>query len=249
MKIIRFISNDGISYGQLNKDNVQGIKDFSFSKDFNYSNKQYSLNEIKILSPSMPKKVIGLAYNYKDLVGEKDSYDDPLVFMKSPNSIIGINQSIKIPEQKKVWVEVELVIVVSNKIKDKKSSLSEKIFGFTIGNDVTVESKYNRDHHLAQSKARDTFGPTGPYIETEINTSKLNMTNKINGQIFQKGNTKNRIFDDEKCLELVESIMELDPGDLIFTGTPANAENSVVKKGDLCELSIEGLNSLQNDII
>tara|TARA_A100001011_G_scaffold399853_1_gene510568 strand:+ start:2942 stop:3691 length:750 start_codon:yes stop_codon:yes gene_type:complete len=249
MKIIRFFYKDKISYGILNADYVQEIERFSFSKEINLSKNTYSLNKIKILSPVLPNKVIGLAYNYKDLVGERVKYDDPLVFMKSPTSIIGNNESIIIPSNKKVWVEVELVIVIGNNIKQKYSTFSEKIFGYTIGNDVTVESKYGRDHHLAQSKARNTFGPLGPYIETEINTSKLNMTNKINNQTFQKGNTGNRIFNDEKCVELVESIMNLEPGDLIFTGTPANAENSVVKKGDVCDLSIDGLSSLSNKII
>ena len=249
MKIIRFSFKEKILYGVIKNNYVQEIINFDFSKNIKLSDNKYSINNVKILSPLSPKKVIGLAYNYKDLVGEESHYDDPLVFMKSPTSIIGINEFIKIPRNKKVWVEVELVIVISNKVKEISSSFKDKIFGYTIGNDTTVEGKYNRDHHLAQSKARDTFGPIGPYIDTEINTSELDMHNKINGITFQKGNTSNRIFDDEKCVELVESIMELEPGDVIFTGTPANAENSVVTDGDECELSIDGLGTLSNKII
>ena len=77
----------------------------------------------------------------------------------------------------------------------------------------------------------------------------LKMINKINEQIYQQGNTSNRIFNDQECVQLVESMMKLEPGDVIFTGTPANAENSVVTHGDRCELSIDGLGSLCNKII
>ena len=249
MKIVRFKSNDRILYGVINDKYVQEILNFNFSKDIKLSKNKYKKKDIQLLSPVNPKKVIGLAYNYKDLVGEQKTYNDPLVFMKSPTSIIGMNKPIKIPRDKKVWVEVELVIVMSNKVNDIKSPLNEKILGYTIGNDATVEGKYNRDHHLAQSKARDTFGPLGPFIDTDIDTSQLKMTNKINEQIFQQGNTANRIFNDQECVQLVESIMKLEPGDVIFTGTPANAENSVVTDGDKCELSIDGLGSLWNKII
>ena len=249
MKIVRFKSNNKILHGVMNDDYIQEIINFNFSKDITLSINKYPIKDIKILSPVNPKKVIGLAYNYKDLVGEQKSYNDPLVFMKSPTSIIGVNESIKIPRNKKVWVEVELVIVMSDKVNDIKSTLNEKILGYTIGNDATVEGKYSRDHHLAQSKARDTFGPLGPFININIDTSQLIMTNKINGQIYQKGSTANRIFNDQECVQLVESIMKLEPGDVIFTGTPANAENSVVTDGDKCELSIDGLGSLWNKII
>ncbi len=249
MKIIRFLFKDKIKFGILEKNVIQEISNFKFSKDTELVDNLYDVNNVKVLAPSEPKKVIGLAYNYKDLVGERYSYDDPLVFMKSPTSVIGIEEFIRIPKNKKVWVEVELVIVVSNKVKDKNSSISEKIFGYTIGNDVTVESKYGRDHHLAQSKARDTFAPIGPFIETDLDTTNLALKNTINGEIFQEGNTSERIFNDEKSLELVESIMKLEPGDLIFTGTPANAENSIVRSGYECELSIEGLGKLNNKVI
>jgi len=249
MKIIRFFYQDKIMYGVLENDIVHEIINFKFSKNFKVINNKYKLNQIQILAPVKPNKVIGLAYNYKDLVGDRKSYDDPLVFMKSPTSVVGINDEIKIPINTKVWVEVELVLVVGEEIRNKNSTKTEKIFGYTIGNDITAESKYGRDHHLAQSKARDNFAPIGPFIETDLDTKNLELKNKIDGKIFQHGNTSNRVFDDHQCLELVESIMSLDPGDIIFTGTPANAENSIVKSGSICELSIEGLDKLTNKIV
>ena len=148
MKIIRFFYQDKIMYGVLENDMVHEIINFKFSKNLKFTNNKYKLNQIKILAPVKPNKVIGLAYNYKDLIGERNSYDDPLVFMKSPTSVVGINDEIKIPINTKVWVEVELVIVVGEEIRSQNSSRTEKIFGYTIGNDITAESKYGRDHHL-----------------------------------------------------------------------------------------------------
>jgi 2-keto-4-pentenoate hydratase/2-oxohepta-3-ene-1,7-dioic acid hydratase in catechol pathway len=199
------------------------------------------------MAPVTPGKVIGLAYNYKDLVGEKEKYDEPLVFLKSTESIIGPNDTIQIFEGGKTWAEVELVVVIGKDCSNVSAELaSEYIYGYTIGNDVTMANVYNRDHHLARSKALDTFCPVGPYIETSLDVKNLSLKHKINGILFQNGNTNNQILNDVEAVSLVSHFMKLNPGDIILTGTPANAMNSLITDGDYIEMEITNLGVLSN---
>jgi 2-keto-4-pentenoate hydratase/2-oxohepta-3-ene-1,7-dioic acid hydratase in catechol pathway len=198
------------------------------------------------INPFWGKNVFGLAFNYKSLVGKKDEYEEPLIFMKSSNSISSHGSSIKYPPDiKKVWVEVELVMIISKECKDvSEHKAKDYIFGYTTGSDITAQNIYGRDHHLARSKALDNFAPIGPWINTNIDTDNLQLETYINDQQFQLGNTSDRILNDYKAVALVSEYFTLSPGDIIFTGTPANAMNSIVKPGDSVTHKIQGFDKL-----
>jgi 2-keto-4-pentenoate hydratase/2-oxohepta-3-ene-1,7-dioic acid hydratase in catechol pathway len=250
MKIVRFqVSNSLVYYGELRENSIFHITNFSYDHKEYVFGEEFPLSQIKIIAPVAPGKVIGLAYNYKDLVGEKEKYDEPLVFLKSTESIIGPNDTIRIFEGAKTWAEVELVVVIGKVCINVCPELaSEYIYGYTIGNDVTMENIFNRDHHLARSKALDTFCPVGPYIETSLNTKNLTLKHKINGISFQEGNTNNQILNDVESVSLVSRFMKLNPGDIILTGTPANAMNSLITHGDKIEMEITSLGVLSNKV-
>ncbi len=149
----------------------------------------------------------------------------------------------------KIWTEVELGIIIGKLGKDiDLKNAPEYIFGHTIGNDVTTSNIFNRDHHLARSKAWDTFCPLGPWIEDNLITDNLILKNQINGKISQDSNTNMRILNDFKIVSHLSKIMTLMPGDVIMTGTPANAETSVIKNGDNVTLYIEGIGELSNKV-
>ena len=249
MKIVRFqILNGLVHYGELREKTICQIINFSYEQREYVFGEEFLLSNTKLIAPVTPGKVIGLAYNYKDLVGEKEKYEEPLVFLKSPESIIGPNDTIKVFEGR-TWAEVELVVVIGKECSNVTPQLaSEYIFGYTIGNDVTMENVHNRDHHLARSKALDTFCPVGPYIETSLDVRNLNLKHKINGISFQNGNTNNQIFNDVEAVSLVSRFMKLNPGDIILTGTPANAMNSVITDGDHIEMEITNLGVLSNQV-
>lgn len=246
MKIIRYKYNEHIKYGVIDNADITEIEG-DILKKYRITNKRLKLNEIQLLSPIIPGKIVALGYNYKDLVGERPSYDEPIIFFKPGTSIIGPNDKIILREKRKTWIEVELGIIIKKtcrniRIKDAK----DYILGYTIANDITMENVIGRDHHLARSKGWDTFCPIGPHIETEIDTSALSIESKINGKIMQQSNVNNRILNDAEILNFVSEKITLNPGDLIITGTPANAENSIIKDGDTVELSIENIGTLKN---
>ncbi len=212
--------------------------------------KKFNLEENKYFKPIRKNKVIGLAYNYKSLVDKKNNFDEPLIFLKSNTSIIFNNQNIILPKNfKKTWIEAELCIIVKKEAKNVPASKAKDyIFGFTCGNDVTSENIYNRDWHLARSKALDTFAPLGPNLVSNIDTTNLKIKSFINGKITQNSFTNDRILNDYECLELVSKYMTLYPGDIIFTGTPAGATDAIIKVGDEVIIEIENVGKLMNKV-
>ena len=249
MKFIRFAKNNKCKNGII-RDNIVVELNGNFLVSLSESGNSYPLEEVSILPPIIPSKIIALGYNYKDLVGERPFYDEPVIFLKSPSSIIADKGIIEIKKSmKKIWTEVELCIVIGKKAENVNFKDDSKyIFGYTIGNDVTTSNILDRDHHLARSKAWNTFCPIGPWIENDIKTDNLLLENRINGKSFQKSNTNMRILNDNEIVSHLSKIMILMPGDIIMTGTPANAENSIIQDGDNVELSIQGLGFLSNKV-
>ena len=255
MQIYRFQNNGKIFWGVVTEPDTDDLNYISGSiyEKWNIDAKVKKESDFRILPPFDGSNVIGLAYNYKDLVGFSDNYQEPLIFFKSPASVIGSKDTICIPSRLKqvdrVWVEVELAIVLRKYLfKATLSDLDDAILGVTIANDVTANNVDNRDHHLARSKSLPTFCPIGDYLIQDLNTNSLQMTTIINGITTQKGNTSNRICNDFESLLLLSSLMPLYPGDLILTGTPKGALNSIVKPGDDVKLEIEQVGSLNNKI-
>lgn len=209
------------------------------------------LDAITLLPPCDPKNVVGLAFNYKDLVGFKDSYEEPLLFLKSTNTVVTSSQPIIIPKDSiKTWVEVEIAIVIKKPLFNASFEDAEKsILGITIANDVTTQNIANRDHHLALSKSQPNFCPIGDYITTDIDTSNLTMNTRINGVTTQESSSKHRILNEIESLVLISRYIPLFPGDVVLTGTPAGAMNSLVSPNDSVILTIEGLGKLSNRVV
>jgi 2-keto-4-pentenoate hydratase/2-oxohepta-3-ene-1,7-dioic acid hydratase in catechol pathway len=252
MKYVKFqLKNDpkNNAYGKVKKNIVYELKNSCFTND-EENGRTHDIDSVKLLPPVTPTKIVGLGYNYKDLVGEKAKYDEPIIFLKPTSALIGHNDSITIHKSMtKVWAEVELCIVIGKTAKNVSRSIADDyIMGYTIGNDVTTTNILNRDHHLARSKGWDTFCPIGPWIETDVNTNNLKLTNRINGTVFQESNTNMRIFDDKTIVSHLSKIMTLNPGDIIMTGTPQNAENSILNDGDEVKVCIENIGELSNKI-
>ncbi len=209
------------------------------------------LPELDLVPPCEPRVVAALAYNFKDLVGPRDQYEEPLVFLKAPACVVSSTEAVRLPGWvDRVWVEVELAIVVGRPIINAdRAEAARAILGYTIANDVTASNICGRDHHLARSKSLPTFCPVGDFLRTSAATGALAMTTTINGRRTQCGTSANRILDDIDALALVSRIVALHPGDLVLTGTPAGAMDSTVRPGDRVELEIESIGTLSNPIV
>ena len=205
------------------------------------------VDQLTYLAPFFGEKVLGLAYNYKSLVGEKAEHDEPLFFLKSPTSPCGPNSEIEYPWfASEVWVEVELTVLMGRECRNvSPEEAGDYILGYTVGSDVTARNIHGRDHHLARSKALDSFAPMGPCVVTGIGAGDLSMTTLINGEVYQSGSTSDMILNPCECVSLLSRYVTLKRGDAIMTGTPAGAMSSLVEPGDKVRQEIENIGVLE----
>ncbi len=240
-----------IKWCKVIEDNYYELADSIYKENPRVKRQPLDQTGIRFLPPCDGQKVIGLAYNYKGLVGKKENYDEPLFFFKSPTGLIGHRESIIYPGfAQKVWQEVELAIIVKAKCKNVPVEEAHRyILGYTCGNDITCENILNRDWHLARSKGLDTFCPLGTFLVKDINTENLRLTSYINGRVTQDSYTSDRIINDVETVSLISRYVTLFPGDVILTGTPAGAVNAVISPGDIIKVEIESIGILENSVV
>ena len=169
--------------------------------------------------------------------------------MKPPSSVIGPGDAIVLPPQSaRVDFEAELAIVIGKAAKQvSRKAAREYILGYTCLNDVTARDLQTKDGQWTRAKSFDTFCPVGPWIETDVDPSDLQIELYLNGERKQESRTSNLIFDPFRLVEFITSVMTLLPGDLIATGTTSGI--GPMKAGDTVEVRIEGIGSLKNVVV
>lgn len=248
MRLIRYqTKNEPPQYGWINNDNVGRIDGSPFG-EFQRSEATIPLNSVKLLVPVLPGKIICVGRNYAEHVKETNAEipTTPLLFLKPPTSVIGPLQTIFLPPQsQQVDHEAELVVVIGKRGRwIQPEEVSSFIYGYTVGNDVTARDLQRKDGQWTRSKGFDTFCPLGPWIETEFNPADAMITCHVNGELRQMASTRDMIFHIDQLIAFASSIMTLEPGDVIMTGTPAGI--SPLKPGDVVEVGIDGIGKLRN---
>ncbi|UOQ87334.1 fumarylacetoacetate hydrolase family protein [Gracilibacillus salinarum] len=208
-----------------------------------------------------PSKIICTGINYADHVKEmgSDIPSYPVLFSKFNNAIIGPEDDIHHPQTtKKLDYEVELVVVIGKKASHvKKEDALTYVAGYTIANDVSARDLQKRTPQWLQGKSLDHTTPIGPWLVTRSelsDPSNLAITSYVNKEVRQSSNTKHLIFDIEYLISFISSLMTLEPGDIIFTGTPdgvglAMSPPQFLQAGDTVTLEIEKVGTLTNRVI
>ena len=213
----------------------------------------YNLEDLQLLPPTIPSKIICVGLNYNDHAKELKMAlpDHPIIFLKPPSSIIGDGDNIVYPRNSQVLdYEAELAIVISKRCKNVLAKKAKDvILGFTCFNDVTARDLQKIDNQWTRAKSFDTFAPIGPYI---IELDKFNLgdafiISRVNGKIRQNSNINNMIFDVPFLIEFISNIMTLEEGDIIATGTPAGV--GPLHIGDIVEIEIQGIGILKNHVV
>ncbi|MGC8936703.1 MAG: fumarylacetoacetate hydrolase family protein [Candidatus Methanomethylicaceae archaeon] len=217
------------------------------------------LEGLKLRAPLLrPPSVFCLGFNYRSHAPElnRPIPDVPIVFLKTSNSVIGPDEEIILPKvSNRVDYEVELTIVIGKGGRYiKRIESYERVFGYTILNDITARDIQAKDFSLSRpwlrSKSFDTFAPIGPFIVThdEIgDPMALDLELRVNGEIKQKSNTKEMIFDIPTIVEYISSFTTLEPGAIIATGTPEKIGQ--LKDGDIVEAYVEKIGTLRNKAV
>ncbi len=211
-----------------------------------------------------PGKVICIGLNYSDHAAETGAKipEEPIVFMKAANTVVGAYDNILIPRKsKKTDWEVELAVVIKKEARYLESIEDAKKFiaGYTVANDVSErEFQIERGGQWTKGKSCDNFSPLGPYLvtEDEINDPQnLWMKLSVNGVQMQNGNSSKMIFNVYYIVDYLSQFMTLEAGDVILAGTPPGValgmlkEPQYLKEGDVVELSIENLGSQKQTCI
>jgi len=251
MRIIRYQIADGrkAKYGWLLGDKVGEIGGNVFGR-YRRKEADIPLADVKLLAPSEPSKIVCVGRNYvehaKELGNEVPKV--PLIFLKPPSSVISDGDTVILPPQSvQVEHEGELVAVIGKRGRYITAENAKKhILGYTIGNDVTARDLQRSDDQWTRAKGFDTFCSFGPWIDTEFDPADAVLTCRVNGQMRQMASTRDLVFNVPTLIAYVSSVMTLEPGDLIFTGTPAGVGE--LENGDEVVVEIEGLGVLKNPV-
>ncbi|WP_156291076.1 fumarylacetoacetate hydrolase family protein [Oceanobacillus salinisoli] len=242
MKFARFKkqNEETILQGIVTENGIQQIEGNIFS-NWKYMGIIHNEEDIELLAPLTPRHVIGIGANYvgktEDLPSELPEI--PVFFYKPISSVIGSGKSIVIPNKiEEVKFESELAVVIGKRTSNiTEEEVTEFIFGYTVANDVTAPQFFHKDGHWMIGKSFDTFTPLGPYIETELDPNKVTVKAYLNGDKIQDSVTKLMIIPMRKMIAGLSSIMTLEQGDVILTGSPLGA--GMMRDGDdiICEIA------------
>ena len=210
-----------------------------------------------------PHQILGIGLNYRDHAAETGQAvpDEPILFNKSPNTLIGPYDDVRIPRgsTKPDW-EVELGVVIGRRTSylDSVEEARGVIAGYLVVNDVSERAfQIERGGQWVKGKSAETFNPAGPWLVTpeEIDdVLALDMWLDVNGVRRQTGNTKTMVFDPYFIVHYLSQFLVLEPGDLINTGTPPGVGMGFsppvwLQPGDVMELGVEGLGSQRQHVV
>ena len=250
MKFIRYQTKDNICYGSWEGDFVREIRGSIF-EDYEVTSIKYPLDEIRLLAPVQPSKVICVGLNYRDHIEELGDHipEFPSHFLKPPTAFIGPNDAIQFPRiGRRVDYEGELAVVLKDRVKDvpEKEAINH-VLGYTCFNDVTERTWTKLQGQLTRAKGFDTFASIGPCIATGLDPFNLTVRTLLNGKTVQEGNTRNLMFSVPFLVHFLSQCMTLLPGDIISTGTPKGI--GPMAPGDTVEVVIEGIGTLRNQFV
>ncbi len=250
MRIVRYrYKEEAPTYGWLLEDKVGPITG-SIYGDYQRQEVSLPLNSVHLLAPAEPSKIVCIGRNYVEHAKEHNAEVPkvPLIFLKPPSAVLPPGEPIlRPPQSAQVEHEAELVVVIGKRGRDILAEEAHNyIYGYTVGNDVTARDLQRSDGQWTRAKGFDTFCPFGPWIDTDFDASDAIITCRVSGQPRQMASTRDMVFNVSQLIAFISSVMTFEPGDLIFTGTPAGV--SPLKEGDEVTVEIEGLGKLSNPV-
>lgn len=250
MRYVKYKHESAIRFGVVEGETIYEL-DGSVFEHHSRTGRTVLLGDVKILAPCEPSKIIAAGLNYHAHATEagKSAPAEPLIFLKAPSSVIAHGEPVVLPTtDHKIDHEAELVAIIGKRCRRvKRENALDYVLGYTCGNDVSDRTIQRRDGQWCRAKSFDTFTPLGPFIETGIDPGNLEIKCLVNGQVRQHSNTSNMVFSVQALIEVASDAMTLLPGDIIMSGTSEGV--GPIKPGDICEVYIEKIGTLQNPVI
>jgi len=258
MRLARFRTADGqVLQGIVRDDRVQ-VLEGDILGAWKKTRRRLPLRSVKLLAPLAPVNILCFGRNYRDHAEEGgDSVpQQPLLFIKATSCVIGPDEPITLPAvaPDQVDYEAELAVVIGKAARHvSEADALDCVLGYTCANDVTARDCQAREGQWARAKSFETFGPLGPWIETELDPGDVRVTGRLNGKTLQDANTSLLIFSVRYLISYLSRGMTLLPGTVLLTGTPAGcgfARKPPVwlKPGDAYGVEIAGIGVLRNPV-
>jgi len=255
MLFARFLHGVRPSYGIVEGERVRPLRGDLFGR-YRVFGDSLPLAGLRLLPPVRPGNILAAAVNYpshvasgRAVLGDARTPEKPELFLKPPSAVIGPDDPIVLPpDAGRVDYEGELVAVIGRPCRRVAPDQAlEFVFGYTCGNDVSARHWQRGDLQWWRAKGSDTFAPIGPFLATGLDPADLELRTRLNGREVQRAGTSALIFSLAELVSFASHAVTLQPGDLIFTGTPG--ETAPLTAGDVVEVEIEGIGVLRNPVV
>ncbi len=250
MKIVRFTADGKARYGVLQGQRIKVIEGKPF-RHIKFTEQSYQRNEVKLLAPCEPSKIIAMGLNYHSHAKEMNLPlpNSPLTFLKPSTAVVGPEANIVYPPvSARVEYEGELAVIIKKPVwRVAVEDALEYVLGYACFNDVTARDLQNHDSQWTRAKGFDTFAAVGPWIETELDPSTVTVETYLNSKLKQRGNTADLIYSIPEIINFISNVMTLLPGDIIATGTPNGI--GPMYPGDTVEVRIPRIGTLRNFLV
>jgi 2-keto-4-pentenoate hydratase/2-oxohepta-3-ene-1,7-dioic acid hydratase in catechol pathway len=245
---VKYEAAGRVAWGLLEGDTIRELEGNVFD-GAKPNGRKLKLADVKLLPPAEARKVIAAGLNYRSHIGEQTPAKYVGLFAKMPTSLVGHNADIIYPaDATTVHYEAEVCVVIGKRAKNvPESAAKDYVFGVAPCNDVSERSWQKADLQWFRAKASDTFGPIGPALVRGADYNHLTLIGRHNGKVVQESTTDLLIFSIDTIVSYVSRYVTLEPGDVVFTGTPGTTQ--AMKPGDTFEVEIKGLGVLRNTVV
>lgn len=250
MRLIRISDHEGQRFAYDTGDGTAAICRGSWHEGWVPTGATVDLSSARLLPPVIPGKIIGVGLNYGGHAKEHGRQIPavPLLFFKPVSAVIGPGQAIHVAgDGRRTDAEGELVVVIGRRAtRVTEGTAMEYVAGYTCGNDVSERPAQAEDGGWPdRSKGYDTFAPIGPAVATKL-PAGARVRTTINGEAVQDASLDDLIFGVPRLVSFISCVTTLEPGDLIFTGTPSGV--SAIRPGDHVAVTIDGVGTLDNTV-
>ena len=251
MRLVRFRFGGRIATGasEFESDTIQVLRG-TFFEDPVPTGEEVPFDDVRLLAPILPSKVLCVGKNYEAHAAEFGSEvpEEPLTFLKPSTAVIGPYDPIPLlPISKRVDYEGEMAVVIGRIARNVRTEEAFRvILGYTCANDVTLRDLQKTDGQWARAKGFDGSCPLGPWIETDLDPNDVRVETRLNGDVRQAGQTSDMVYGVASLIEHITTFMTLLPGDVILTGTPEGVGR--LSAGDVVEVEVDGIGTLSNPV-
>jgi 2-keto-4-pentenoate hydratase/2-oxohepta-3-ene-1,7-dioic acid hydratase in catechol pathway len=249
VKYVKFEARGTAAWGILeNESTIQELSGAPWLSTTKPTGRRTKVPDVKFLAPAEAKKVIAAGLNYKSHIGQASPAKYVGLFAKFPTSLSGNDADIPYPaDATSLHYEAEICVVMGKRAQNiTEAQVKDHIFGVTACNDVSERAWQKSDLQWFRAKAHDGFGPMGRELVSNVDYSNLKLIGRHNGKVVQETTTDLLIFNIDNIISYTSRYITLEPGDVVFTGTPGTTQ--AMKPGDTFEVEIVGVTKLSNKV-